>query len=57
MDAEQQPGMTASELGHHIRLHVSVNLEGKTLGGIFCGAEQGGGDRESLSASAPWAIP
>ncbi len=29
-----------AQLGHHIGLHVTVNLEGKTIGGVFCGAEQ-----------------
>lgn len=40
MDAQQQPGMTVGQLGHHIGLHVTVNVEGMTVGGVLCEAEQ-----------------
>jgi len=32
--------MSIGQLGHHVGLHVSVNLEGKTVGGVLFGAEQ-----------------
>jgi hypothetical protein len=32
--------MSIGELGHHPGLHVSVNLEGKTVGGAFYDAEE-----------------
>jgi hypothetical protein len=32
--------MTIGQLGHHIGLHVSVNLEGKTVGGQLFAIEQ-----------------
>lgn len=32
--------MTIGQLGHHPGLHVSVNLEGKTVGGTLIEAEQ-----------------
>jgi hypothetical protein len=33
----QQPsdGMSIGQLGHHVGLHVSVNLQGKTVGGVL----------------------
>jgi hypothetical protein len=41
MDAQQGSGdMSIAQLGHHVGLHVSVNLEGKTVGGILFDAEQ-----------------
>jgi hypothetical protein len=41
MDAQQLPDRpTIGQLGHHVGLHVTVNLEGKTVGGVFCEAEQ-----------------
>jgi len=41
MDAQQLPDRpTIGQLGHHVGLHVTVNLEGKTVGGVFCKAEQ-----------------
>lgn len=41
MDAQQpeQP-MTLGQLGHHVGMHVSVNLNGKTVGGVLFEAEQ-----------------
>ena len=32
--------MTIGQLGHHPGLHVSVNLEGKTVGGVVFQSEQ-----------------
>ena len=32
--------MTLAQLGHHIGLHITVNLQGKTVGGVFFEAEQ-----------------
>ena len=32
--------MTIGQLGHHPGLHVSVNLEGKTIGGVLLPGEQ-----------------
>src|SRR5579884_262945 len=40
MDAQQEPGMSIGQLGHHIGLHVTVNLEGKMVGGTLCDGEQ-----------------
>ena len=41
MDAQQpSEGMSIGQLGHHVGLHVSVNLEGKTIGGVLFEAEQ-----------------
>jgi hypothetical protein len=41
MDASEHPdGMSLAELGHHIGLHVTVNLQGKTVGGVSCESEQ-----------------
>ena len=41
MRAQEQSGRGSLEqLGHHIGLHVTVNLEGKTVGGILCEGEQ-----------------
>lgn len=37
---EHSVGMSLGQLGHHPGLHVTVNLEGKTVGGVFCEAEQ-----------------
>jgi hypothetical protein len=39
MDAPQEP-MSLGQLGHHVGLHVTVNLEGKTVGGVLSEAEQ-----------------
>jgi hypothetical protein len=39
-DQEQHPGRSVGELGHHIGLHVTVNLEGKTVGGVLHEAEE-----------------
>jgi hypothetical protein len=38
----QQPsdGMSIGQLGHHPGLHVEVNLEGKTVGGVLTDAER-----------------
>src|SRR3979409_1138120 len=38
----QQPseGMTIGQLGHRPGLHITVNVQGKTLGGVLCRAEQ-----------------
>jgi hypothetical protein len=36
-DPSQQ--MTIGQLGHHVGLHVSVNLEGKTVGGVLFDSE------------------
>ena len=33
-------GASIGQLGHHIGLHVDVNLQGKTIGGLYCEAEQ-----------------
>jgi hypothetical protein len=41
MDSPQSSdAMSIGQLGHHVGLHVSVNLEGKTVGGVFFEAEQ-----------------
>jgi hypothetical protein len=32
--------MSIGQLGHHPGLHVTVNLEGRTIGGVFFDAEQ-----------------
>jgi hypothetical protein len=41
MDAQEEPDSTSlAPLGHHVGLHVTVNLEGKTVGGVFCDAEE-----------------
>jgi hypothetical protein len=41
MDAQQPSGdMSIGQLGHHVGLHVSVNLEGKTIGGVLFDAEE-----------------
>jgi len=41
MDAQQpSEGMSIGQLGHHVGLHVSVNLEGKTIGGVLFEAER-----------------
>lgn len=39
---EQHPreSLTIGQLGHHVGLHVTVNLEGKTVGGVFWETEQ-----------------
>lgn len=39
---EPQPsgGMSIGQLGHHVGLHVQVNLAGMTVGGLSFGAEQ-----------------
>ena len=40
MEAEQpSDAMTIGQLGHHPGLHVSVNLEGKTIGGTLLQGE------------------
>ena len=40
MRAQDGPGdMTLSQIGHHVGLHVSVNLQGKTVGGVCFEAE------------------
>src|SRR5579871_6541145 len=31
--------MTLAELGRHIGVHVDINLEGKTVGGVLCGPD------------------
>lgn len=38
----EQPGarMSIGQLGHHVGLHVLVNLEGRTVGGVLFEAEQ-----------------
>jgi hypothetical protein len=33
-------GMSIGQLGHHVGLHVLVNLEGRTVGGVLFDAEQ-----------------
>ncbi len=40
MDEQATPGSTIGQLGHHVGLHVMVNLEGKTVGGVLCETEQ-----------------
>jgi hypothetical protein len=41
MDAGDHPeGASLGQLGHHVGLHVNVNLEGMTIGGVFCDSEQ-----------------
>ena len=41
MDAQQpSEGMSIGQLGHRPGLHVSVNLEGKTVGGALVAGEQ-----------------
>jgi hypothetical protein len=41
MDSPDRPDVQSiAQLGHHVGLHVTVNLEGKTIGGVFCEAEQ-----------------
>jgi hypothetical protein len=35
-----QGNSTIGQLGHQVGLHVTVNLEGKTVGGVLCDAEQ-----------------
>jgi hypothetical protein len=33
-------GMTIGQLGHHVGLHVDVNLKGRLVGGVLIGAER-----------------
>jgi hypothetical protein len=41
MDAQHpSEGMSIGQLGHHPGLHVNLNLEGRTVGGVFFDAEQ-----------------
>jgi hypothetical protein len=40
MQPQQPEQMTIGQLGHHPGLHVSVNLEGKTVGRVLIEAEQ-----------------
>jgi hypothetical protein len=41
MDAQEpSEGLSIAQLGHHVGLHVSVNLAGKTIGGVLFEAEQ-----------------
>lgn len=41
MDGQSQSGPTTiGQLGHHIGLHVSVNLAGMTVGGVLVSEEQ-----------------
>jgi hypothetical protein len=41
MSAEQpSEGMSIGQLGHHVGLHVSVNLDGTTVGGVLFDSEQ-----------------
>ena len=41
MGAERpSEGMSIGQLGHHVGLHVLVNLEGRTVGGVLFEAEQ-----------------
>lgn len=41
MDAQQpSQGMSIGQLGHHVGLHVTVNLDGKTIGGVAFEAEE-----------------
>jgi len=35
MDLQQPSEMSIGQFGHHVGLHVSVNLEGKTIGGVL----------------------
>jgi hypothetical protein len=37
---QRSEGMSIGQLGHHVGLHVLVNLEGRTLGGVLFDAEQ-----------------
>lgn len=40
MESDRPAGqMSIGQLGHHIGLHVSVNLEGRTIGGVFFESE------------------
>lgn len=39
-EAESAESTTIGQFGHRVGMHVTVNLEGKTVGGVFCDTEQ-----------------